>query len=316
MSASAAAHLEFDTDVRPVGAAPPAATLYVDRTDITFHSPGPGRVAVAVAVTNLGGERSLPTAAIVQAAPLGAFVPWRPIAVVPVPALMPGRSATLRIDGVRPQARPLGPPDRVPPRRLLTALGAGDAPARGRGQSWTDTLRNLLARPGDRPAPPGSPAWPAGALPADPMELLGRGALHWAGNLNIFLAGRAVERHMAQALRVYPGMVNMAIFFVGAEGTDEYSFRLEGSGVGWGAALYDLTDRGSLAIDLGHERPLEEDRWVPVCHTRILALALRPPEDCPAGSVEVQVRQRSTGSRAVVEFSLDPRAAGPGCYTL
>jgi hypothetical protein len=316
MSASAAAHLESDSDVRLAGAAPPATTLHVNRADITFHSPGPGRVAVAVTVTNLGDERSLPTAALVQAAPLGAFVPWRPLAIVPVPALRPGQRTTLHTESPRPEVRPLGPPDRVPPRRLLTALGADDGPAQRGGPSWTETLRNLLARPGGAGRSPGSPAWPAGTLPADPMELLGRGALHWAGNLNIFLGGRAVERHMAQALRVYPGMVNMAIFFVGAAGTDEYSFRLEGSGVGWGAALYDLTDRNSLAIDLGGERPVEQDRWVPVRRTRVLALALRPPEDCPAGSVKVHVRQRSTGSCAVVEFSLDPRAAGPGCYTL
>ena len=30
----------------------------------------------------------------------------------------------------------------------------------------------------------------------------------------------------------------------------------------------------------------------------------------------VWVAQRSTGQEAVVEFSLDPAAAGPGCYTL
>ena len=43
-----------------------------------------------------------------------------------------------------------------------------------------------------------------------------------------------------------------------------------------------------------NDEPLEEDCWVPVCERRVMALALRPPEDCTAGWVEVHVRQRST----------------------
>jgi len=45
-------------------------------------------------------------------------------------------------------------------------------------------------------------------------------------------------------------------------------------------------------------------------------LALCPPADCDAGSVNVHVRQRSTNRDAIVEFSLDPRAAGAACYTV
>jgi hypothetical protein len=48
----------------------------------------------------------------------------------------------------------------------------------------------------------------------------------------------------------------------------------------------------------------------------MLMLALQPPATAEAGQVEVHVRQRSTGRTAVVEFSLDARAAGPGCYVV
>jgi hypothetical protein len=47
-----------------------------------------------------------------------------------------------------------------------------------------------------------------------------------------------------------------------------------------------------------------------------MLLALRPPKDAGAGAFAVHVTQRSTGQEAVVEFSLDPAAAGPGCYTV
>jgi len=47
-----------------------------------------------------------------------------------------------------------------------------------------------------------------------------------------------------------------------------------------------------------------------------LVLALVPPAACRRGSVAVHVEQRSTGRVAVVEFSLDAAAAGPGCYVV
>jgi hypothetical protein len=81
----------------------------------------------------------------------------------------------------------------------------------------------------------------------------------------------------------------------------------------------DAGDRGLPGrpdrLDAGAE-PVAEDEWVPVRGQRVFTLALRPPADCEARSVEVHVTQRSTGQTAVVEFSLDPTAAGPGCYTV
>jgi len=43
---------------------------------------------------------------------------------------------------------------------------------------------------------------------------------------------------------------------------------------------------------------------------------MKPPSDCEQGVIEVRVCQRSTGRHAMVEFSLDPRAVGPGCFVV
>jgi hypothetical protein len=142
-----------------------------------------------------------------------------------------------------------------------------------------------------------------------------QGNPHWAGNLNVFIGPQAVERHLAQALRVYPGRTNLAIFVVGTD-RDAYSFHLAGGGATWGARLFDMTPQASLHLDLCKVSPLAEDRWIEMDGRRMLMLALVPPLDCERGTAEVHVEQRSSGRTAVVEFSLDPTAAGPGCYVV
>jgi hypothetical protein len=273
------------------------AELHVERSDITFGNVSPERVRIEVVVQNLGEERSEPTHAVLSAAPLGAFVPWRPLAVLPVPAIEPGDSLVLHTSAARALPVPLGPPDQVPPRRLLTALGAADD------------------RPGGAPAALRPGTRPTAGLPADLLDLMGRPGTHWAGNLNVFLVGRAVERHLAQALRIYPGRTNLAMFVLGS-GRDAYRFHLIGEGQHWGAALFDITDGRSLTIDVKRFPPVEEGEWLEIPHQRMMLLALCPPNDCGCGTVEVHVEQRSSGQSAVVEFSLDPSAAGPGCYVV
>jgi hypothetical protein len=256
--------------------------LCVDRTDIEFGPGAPGRVAIAITVRNLGEGRSAATRATIEAAPLGAFVPWQPLAQVRVPSLEPGESHVIRLDAARPAPRPLGPPDRVPPRRLLTALGFGEHRR---------------------------------TLPADPLELLGRSNAYWAGNLNVFVGARPVERHLARALRVYPGRTNLAIFMVGSK-ADAYAFRLKCAAPGWETALHALNGQPTLMLDAADATPIAVDEWLPVQRMSLMVLALVPPDQCGAGTVEVHVTQRSTGQVAIVEFSLDPRAAGPGCYVV
>src|SRR5262249_6560849 len=105
-----------------------ATKLAVQREDIAFRDVAPGWVEISITVTNLSDEPSAPDVAVIQAAPLGAFVPWRPLAVVPVPMLQPGASHTLTVQAARPRVQALGNPDQVSPQRLLTGLGMDDDP--------------------------------------------------------------------------------------------------------------------------------------------------------------------------------------------
>lgn len=293
----------LSTSARPAT----AADLIVRREDIEFADVAPGLVRIAIRVINEGDRRSAPTAARVEAAPLGVFVPWRHLTTIPVPPLEPGESTVLEAEARRPKVAPLGPPDRLPPRRLLTALASGDDRSDRRGMA-SSLLRGFRLTP-DGPSDEATPT-----LPADLFELMGHSNPHWAGNLNVFIGSEAVERHMARALRIEPGRVNVAMFMVGSR-PDVYSFRMEGAGSDWEAAIY-LTD---YARSLSDRRP--EDRvalgpWVEVDGPTMLMLAIAPPVGAEAGGVDIHVRQRSTGREAVVEFSLDPRAAGPGCYVV
>src|SRR5262249_36250098 len=129
------------------------------------------------------------------------------------------------------------------------------------------------------------------------------------------VGGHAVERHLAQALRIYPGRTNVAMFIVGS-GPDAYAFSLTGGGANWDAALFDSRELKSLAIDPRGCSPIPFKEWTAIGQQTLMLLVLRPPEGCSRGTVEVQVEQRSTGRTAVVEFSLDPEAAGPGCYVV
>jgi hypothetical protein len=274
----------------------PTADLTVERADITFANVSMERVRIEVAVWNHSLSRSVATDAVLMAAPLGAFVPWRPLATLPVPAIESGESVVLQTVVPRPLPAPLGPPDRVPPRRLITALGAGD----DRPASATDVP---LAR------------GRVGAFPADLMDLVGLANFHWAGNLNVFIGSKAVERHMAQALRIYPGRVNMAMFVVGC-GRDAYRFHVIGECEDWDVRLFDGTDGRSCTLDVSRVPPVVEGEWLEAPGQRLMMMALCPPQTCSRGTVEVHVAQRSSGKTAVVEFSLDPKAAGPGCYVV
>jgi hypothetical protein len=288
-------------DLRPL--------LNLERTDIVFANSSPDHVGIEVTVWNRGEGRSEPTVALLQAAPLGAFLPWQPLAVLPVPALEPGEPHVLRAEAVHGHPAPLGNPDRLSPRRLLTALDMDDDRA-GPNPNTAAVLQGLMQRrfrANQRVATP--------TLPADVLEIMRQGSPHWAGNLNVFIGRQAVERHLAQALRVYGGRTNLAMFVVGT-GRDAYAFHLAGAGATWQARLFDMTGRESINLDLRKVSPLSENRWIELDGHRMLMLALVPPADCERGTVEVHVEQRSSGQTAVVEFSLDPAAAGPGCYVV
>lgn len=274
--------------------------LAISRHDIEFFNVTPGRVAIQIRVVNVGDELSPAETLVLRAAPFGAFVPWQPLAVLPVPALAPGQVVYLRSGAAAVQPEPLGRADRVPPRKLLTALGLADEPPRKRSEQKQATQ-----------SPP-----PSGAMPPDLMQLLVQDTPHWVGNLNVLVGKTDVERHRALALRVYPGRLNMAWFVVGSGGPDAYCFSLRGCGNDWDAKLFDMTSREALVLDVSENPAVAPERWIPSAGTRTMLLALRAPKACDAGNIEVHVCQQSTGRTAVVEFSLDAKTAGRGCYVV
>ncbi|HEX4611091.1 MAG TPA: hypothetical protein VH092_23070, partial [Urbifossiella sp.] len=58
---------------------------------------------------------------------------------------------------------------------------------------------------------------------------------------------------------------------------------------------------------------LAEGHWHRLA-SGMLLLAVNPPAKAREGVVNVHVRQESSGREAVVEFTLDASARGPGCY--
>lgn len=293
-----------------------AAELYVERTDISFQDVTGGKVRIQVMVRNKGTLASRPTPMRLESAPLGAFVPWQPLARLVVPALEPGESREMSVEVERPRPVPLGDFDRVPPKKLLTAINSPDEsredPLTAKSGAGLAGWVNLMRRR-QKVAPDNAPAAKRTLAP-DLWDLVGRGQPYWAGNINVFIGRKAVERHKAQALRIYPGRTNMAMFVVGGFGKrDAFSFGLSGLNRDWNTTLYEGTNRGDLVIN-ALDTPIEERHWVESNGGLMVMLATQPPGDCTTGNLEVHVMQRSSGKTAIVEFSMDATAKGPGCY--
>src|SRR5438132_12963314 len=88
------------------------------------------------------------------------------------------------------------------------------------------------------------------SLAPDLSDLLGRSQPYWAGNINVFVGIHPVERHLARALRVYPGRTNLAMFLVGGPGRrDAYAFELVGLTPDWKAGLYDIRNNRNLLVN-------------------------------------------------------------------
>jgi hypothetical protein len=222
----------------------------------------------------------------------------------------------MSIEVARPRPTPLGDFDRVPPKQLLTAVNAPheseDNPptANTRGSGWMNLVR-WRQKVASRKAPTRR-----SALASDLWDLTGRGQPYWAGNINVFIGRKAVERHRAQALRIYPGRTNMAMFMVGGHGKrDAYSFGLAGLNADWKTKLYEATNNRDLLIS-SSDAPIEERHWVESNGGLMIMMGTQPPADCKTGNLEVHVTQRSSGEAAIVEFSMDATAKGPGCYVV
>jgi hypothetical protein len=276
-----------------------AAGLRADRTDISFQNVTPDVVRVDVHVTNDGSLWSPPTEVALQSAALGAFLPWQPLMTLTVPPLAPRTSAVVSGSAWVPQPAPVARQEEcwsMPPHLLQEFAETAAREAREEAER---EARRALRRP-----PP--------VVAADALALLGRGGYHWAGNIDILMRGKAAERHLARALRVYPGKTNAAMFFVG-DRNDGYKFELSGDVEDWKAELLDMTHNPSLKPGNAPVSPTGEFREF---KRGTFYLLMRPPQDAERGSVNIHVTRQSDNKEAVVEFSLDSRAAGAGCYTV
>jgi hypothetical protein len=276
-----------------------AAGLRACRTDISFHNITPDLVRVDVHVTNDGTLWSPSTEVALQSAPLGAFLTWQPLLTLTVPGLAPRTSTVVSGSAWVPTTAPVTKP-----------ADCWNMPAHLLQEFAENTAREALAeaerearRALRRPAP---------VLAADPLALVGRNGYHWAGNIDILMRGKAAERHMAQALRVYPGKTNAAMFFVG-DREDGYKFELSGEVDEWKAELMDMTRSPSLKP---RKAPIIQTSEYLEFSRATFYLLLRPPHDAERGDVAIHITRQSDGKEAVVEFSLDCRAAGAGCYKI
>jgi hypothetical protein len=276
-----------------------AAGLRADRTDISFENITPDLVRVDVHVTNDGDLWSPATEVALQSAPLGAFVTWHPLLTLTVPSLAPRTSTVVSGSAWVPQPAPVAKPEEVwsMPVHLLREF-ADRVAQEAREEAEREARRQRRV--------------PAPVVAADPLALTGRQGYHWAGNIDILMRGKAAERHMAQALRVYPGKTNAAMFFVGDQ-LDGYKFELSGEVEQWRAQVLDMTRSPSLkpgrAPDVSASPFREFTRGT-------FYLLLRPPKGAERGDVAIHITRQSDGKKAVVEFSLDCRAAGAGCYKI
>ena len=293
------------------------ASLAVSPSDITFHDLTADTVEIRVAVRNEGDRRSSSTLMRFESAPLGAFVPWRPLAVLPVPPLEPGESREFRVQASRPHPSALGDFDGVPPTSVLTALTASSNEPSPQAGARMVALLGLFRRQGSSRSAGRNAITNAPSLAPDLWDLVGQEQPHWAGNINVFVGNRAVERHFAKALRIYPGRMNLAMFVVGKPGKrDAYAFDLVGLAPDWQAALHDMTDAKALVVG-SSDTTFQERQWVEASSgIMMVVLAVRPPVVCEDGNVEVHVTRRSCQKTASVEFNLAPTAQGPGCYVV
>jgi len=293
---------------------PCEAELRVEQTDISFQDLSADCVRISVRIHNHGNHPSSPTIMRLESAPLGAFVPWQPLATVSVPAIEPGESRELSVDARRPHPVALGNFDRIPPSRLLTAVGSPDET--NDAYRTVDELRlKLRQRQNSNPAPAGISAGVRFLAP-DLWQLVGRTHPHWAGNINVFIGANPVERHMARALRVYPGRYNLAMFVVGdPRKSDAYAFDIVCVNPDWKSRLFDATNKRTLLVG-SSDISIPETQWVETPGNLMVILATHPPTRCGEGNVEIHVTRRSCGKTAIVEFNLDPTAQGPGCYSM
>lgn len=145
-------------------------------------------------------------------------------------------------------------------------------------------------------------------------------SVYWIGNINVLIGDVDVERHMAQALRIYPGFANRCVFFLGDKAGESYSFELKGSGAEWVTKLSRLERPwGFRSFAGGYECPgkqIQSGDYLRVEPYGQIGVEISPPEDATEGGLSIEVCRKSDKRGAVVEFDFSESAAGTGCYTV
>jgi hypothetical protein len=262
----------------------------VAREDIHFRNVAEGRVRITVTVHNRGGAWSQATTMRVEAAPLGAFIPMRPLTTLQVPAIPPLRCVNVSTEVDETPVRP--PDDTQPAPRAVPAASDTDMDA---DESRAARREFLLGRRALRHVAENNTG--NARLPENITKMGGWGGLHWAGNLGVFIDDCDVARHKATQLRIVPTAHNRVWFLVGNHQRDRY--------------------RISVCREPGWEYELmgfAEDEWMAVDQAFGM-LSVTPPVDARHGSFSIYVEQASTGKTSIVEYGFDADAAGPGCPT-
>ena len=385
--------------------------LCVETEGIRFYNVGPDTLKIEVTVHNRGYSESRPDTMLLEAAPLGAFVPWRPLQRLPVPAIAAGESLTVstevRLDeddaglenGAREaeagrfqalleqagEAVPSKTGDvarenkgvvgdgRASPDWVLAFLRRGNfeglsawdiaaltsrSGIRG-GEALQQVLLSALeggadpallvrvreicrARQSGEPGPASGDGSSVGSFRAfsrvvsslssrlsqllsgadlsamDSSRAAGRGNRNWAGNINVHLCGKAVERHHANGLRIYPGLYNWAIFNLGSRKGEGYLITFDGCGADWDPRVYHHPNaRNEPALgDLSRERRGEGlgsgDTIVTPIGSAWMSAVVSPPRDATVGNLDIGILELSSGRETTVEFGLNANASGHG----
>jgi hypothetical protein len=266
----------------------------LDRRGIRWSGGAAGRkLEIRLDFENPTAEPTAIAWADVAIAPLGAFVPTRPLTRILVPPVPPYR------------------------RRTVTALvepeDAGD------GTAPSDLRRvHRLFRGTPRTEPvvsdPGPPMWRTGrqrlGLPlwrrAEATEENVSQQCHFIGNLNVFVSGAdPVERHVAP-ICLDRKRQNIAAFVVGDGTRDVYTFSFEAQTPGWHAFLPSALLDDSPGQGVAWDVPIEFGFGS-------VMLVLIAPNNVESDRVMVWVTRASTQQRVPIEFELGaPDAAA--CY--
>lgn len=266
----------------PIAATGPAtkAQLHVDREDIDFRNVTRDVVRLEVTVHNVGGVMSEQTTMQVNAAPFGAFVESTPVARIRVPRIRGGESWTAQAEFADPRARDAGVRTRLPESSQVVSR-----PGLLR-RSW-DLMRSL------------------------------RQTAHWAGNFDVHVGSDSAERHCARAVRLIAGRLNIALFRVGHR-QDQYRFSFRGEGAAWKPRLVQSLAAGrvltGMLATVGTRDVLRTDAWHHWDDVNWAGVTVTPPRGTKEGLLAVAVKQRSTGTEALVEFGFGTDTIPPGCF--